>query len=84
MKTTAAQIRTGHVITNPYAQPRELEVAYTVRERFTSPEGVTNEVVRFSGWQGDTWVEAGWGQPLDGRVSILRDVRGPWAFGAVR
>ena len=88
-KTTAGQVRTGHVITNPWAAPRRLEVAYPVRERFTNPEGATAEAVRFSGWVlghdgvRGAWVEAGWGQPLDGRVYVVDDVRGRGAFGGL-
>jgi hypothetical protein len=91
-ETTASQIRTGHVIATPYGgRHRTLEVAYTVRERFTNPEGVTAEVVRFSGWElscdgirRGAWVEAGWGQRRDGRVYIVADNRRqPVTFGSL-
>lgn len=87
LKTTAGQVRTGHAITNDWAAPRLLEVAYPIRERFTNSEGRILETVRFSGWVLDhdggrgTWVEAGWGLPIDGRVYVVDDLRGRGTFG---
>lgn len=86
-ETTADQVRTGHVITNDWAAPRLLEVAYPVRERFVNPEGATLDVVRFSGWVlghdgvRGVWVEAGWGLPADHRAYVVDDMRGRGAFG---
>jgi hypothetical protein len=89
--STASQIRTGHVFATPYApRHKTLEVAWTIRERFTNPEGRTLDVVWFAGWErwnGETergaWVARGWGQPADGRVWITDDTRGA-SWGLLR
>lgn len=85
-KTTATQIRTGHVITTDYGRPHTLEVAYVVRDLFVNPEGARLDRIRFSGWdECGTWREASFGVGADHRVYVLDDLR-EWpgrAFGAL-
>ena len=52
-ETPAGQVRTGQVISTRWGRPhyKSIEVEHVVRERFRSPEGVVQEVVRFTGWE---------------------------------
>lgn len=77
------QIRTGDIITTAYARPGwSLDVAYPVRERFVSPEGVISEVVRFCGFDNfGTWCENAAGHRVGQDVYLLRDAfqtPAPW------
>lgn len=83
MKRAAEQIRTGDIITTVYARPGwSLDVAYPVRERFVSPEGVVQEVVRFCGFDNfGTWRENAAGHRVGQNVYVIneaRDVPAPW------
>ena len=68
-------VTTGMVIMSQWGSPFELEVAYTIRERFTNPEGWTSEVIRFAGWQGTKWFPVWGGERLTGKVYLVRDLR---------
>lgn len=83
MKRAAEQIRTGDIITTAYARPGwSLDVAYTIRERFTNHEGTTYEVVRFSGFDNHgEWREKAAGHRPDQNVYLIRDAfqtPAPW------
>lgn len=76
-------VRTGDVITTPWARPGfTLDVAYPVRERFTSPEGMISEVVRFCGHDNfGQWVENAAGMRVGHDVYLVRDsmdTPAPW------
>lgn len=81
----AQGIRTGHVIKTQQSVTNRpgwsLEVAYTHRERFVSPEGTVSEVIRFSGWEHSygrntgLWRERVGGQPLTATVYVVDDLR---------
>lgn len=93
-KTTAEQVRTGHIISTPWgASQTTLEVETVTHERFVSPEGVVNRVIRFTGWElfmGEAIfnpdgtrrhrVIRGWGQLADGRVYVDGDQRNELGF----
>jgi hypothetical protein len=83
MKRAAELIRTGDIITTVYARPGwTLDVAYPVRERFVSPEGVISDVVRYCGFDNfGTWVEKVGGHRVGQDVILIRDahtVPAPW------
>jgi hypothetical protein len=62
-KARAHQVRTGDIIATAWS-PRHLTltVDYPTWEHFTSPEGVTNTVIRFTGTDSSgTHVDKGWG-----------------------
>lgn len=94
-KLTAGEIRTGHVIVSQRGSSQlALEVAVVRREWFHQPgdpEGFRVPVVRFDGWVVDrahwwhpstpcTWIEAGWGQLVDGELEVIGDRRGELSF----
>lgn len=88
MKRVASEIRTGDIITTVWAMTGgrrdfTLEVAYPVRERFTSPEGTISEVIRFSGWdQHDEWRERTAGVRVTDDVYLIREAEeNPFPFG---
>lgn len=82
-KTTAGNVRTGHVIELPWdSRRRQFEIAWTIRERFISPEGVNTAMVwRFAGWllysdgSRAEWKDVRGGQRLDNRVYVVGDRR---------
>lgn len=75
MKRNAEQVRTGDRITNPWAyRGFWLDVAWTIRERFVSPEGVIGETVWFAGQDNfGAWRDRCAGMPVGRTVYVLRD-----------
>jgi len=75
MKRAAELIRTGDIITTVYARPGwTLDVAYPVRERFVSPEGVISEVVRYCGFDNyGQWVENVGGHRVGQLVYVVHE-----------
>lgn len=83
MKRAAEMVRTGDIITTVYARAGwTLDVAYPVRERFVSPEGVISEVVRFCGFDNHgQWMENAGGHRVGQSVYIVREaceITAPW------
>lgn len=88
-KTAATNIRTGYVIQTPWSRGyTTLEVETVTHERFTSPEGVIQYVVRFTGWElfngeptfnqdGERThrVTRGWGQRATEPLRVVSDGR---------
>lgn len=86
MKRAVEEIRTGDIITTVYARPGwTLDVAYPVRERFVSPEGIISEVVRFCGFDNSgQWRENAAGHRIGQSVYIVRDsMDTPAAWGEI-
>jgi hypothetical protein len=75
MKRAAELIRTGDIITTAYARPGwTLDVAYPVRERFVSPEGVISEVVRYCGFDNHgQWVENTGGHRVGQLIYVIHE-----------
>lgn len=87
--TTAAEVRTGQIISTPWSRTRMLMVDVVTHEKFRSPEGTTHHVVRFTGWE--AWdahdehtdepfvdregnaVIRGWGQPAAAPIKVHVD-----------
>lgn len=88
-ETTAAGVRTGHVISTRWSGSLStLEVETVTHELFRSPQGVTAPVIRFTGWElfdgrpaynaeGERIrrVIRGWGQQPHNEVSVHADLR---------
>ncbi len=97
-KTTAAEVRTGQIISTPWSAYRRMEVETVTREKFVNhTEDYAAEVVRFTGWETDAAgrpvlnvdgericrVIRGWAQRADGRIYVHAQL--PWvdAFGSL-
>lgn len=89
-ETTADQVRTGDTITVPWGTKLTLTVDYPSRGTFTSPEGWTAPVIRFTGTDSTgKHVVEGWPQKPGGPVYVVMDaplkgdVPGSGVFGAL-
>ncbi|WP_045740785.1 hypothetical protein [Actinoplanes rectilineatus] len=89
-KTTADQVRTGDTITVPWGTKLTLTVDYPSWGTFTSSQGWTAPVIRFTGVDSlGRHVTEGWAQKPHGPVYVVQeaplkqDVPGSQVFGAL-